>query len=554
MNGFNKFLMYNPMIPTINHKIIFSLFLFLVFACQGAGTAEATGATYYVKAGGSDILDGLSDSTAWATIAKVQATVTSGDTVYFRSQDTWTSVILPVFTATAGVTYDGSTYGSGTRATLQAGANPPTGNYGVIRIDVSNVAFKGFNVDMNSKKTGGIYIGYLCSSNTENVTIDNSVVHDSLLGTIDWAYGILVSNKLGYTVSNISITNSTVYNHSHEGIAVYAGWANAADRNDTVFIRGNTIYNCGTGVLIANDSDNVIVEYNNLYENTSQGVYIRVSPSYEGYVTSGPDNMIIRYNIIRDTTIYGISIVNPRSVSMGGAFYSNLIYNNGKGIGGNIDGADFCISGMAGYTYPDNVFNIYNNTFYSIDKPLSNYAFMIGVGVGGVDPTGITVNFRNNIVYYNTTQTGSNRYPIWDRYNRMTHSNNLVYRSSSANDIHILVGTETEYNRAGVLTWEATAKNTVPLFTGGTLPTGFSGTYGSNMVPNTDYFSIASGDALNNGAALGSPYNGSINGAGRAAPITRPQGVAYDIGAYEYINTIRPSPPRDFKVNRGVVE
>jgi hypothetical protein len=82
--------------------------------------------------------------------------------------------------------------------------------------------------------------------------------------------------------------------------------------------------------------------------------------------------------------------------------------------------------------------------------------------------------------------------------------------------------------------WETTAQITNPNFTGGTLPTGFTGTYGINMVPNTNYFSIISGDALNNGATLGSPYNGSINRAGLATPFTRPQGAAYDIGAYEY--------------------
>ena len=58
------------------------------------------------------------------------------------------------------------------------------------------------------------------------------------------------------------------------------------------------------------------------------------------------------------------------------------------------------------------------------------------------------------------------------------------------------------------------------------------------MVPNTNYFSITSGNALNKGATLGSPYNGCINVAGLATPITRPQGAAYDIGAYEYVVSI----------------
>ena len=92
------------------------LFLILVIILWAS---QVWGATYYVKNGGNDSLDGLSDATAWATIAKVTATVKSGDTVYFRSQDTWTGDIRQFYTATAGVTYDGSTYGSGTRATVK---------------------------------------------------------------------------------------------------------------------------------------------------------------------------------------------------------------------------------------------------------------------------------------------------------------------------------------------------------------------------------------------------------------------------------------------------
>jgi hypothetical protein len=91
------------------------------------------------------------------------------------------------------------------------------------------------------------------------------------------------------------------------------------------------------------------------------------------------------------------------------------------------------------------------------------------------------------------------------------------------------------YTLSTVPTWEATAKNTNPSFAGGTPPTGFTGTYGTDMVPNTNYFAITSGDAINNGATLGSPYNGCINGAGLGTPITRPQGARYDIGAYEYV-------------------
>lgn len=55
-----------------------------------ASGASAKGVTYFVKNGGSDAADGLSDATAWATVAKVQgATLLPGDTVQFKCGSVW---------------------------------------------------------------------------------------------------------------------------------------------------------------------------------------------------------------------------------------------------------------------------------------------------------------------------------------------------------------------------------------------------------------------------------------------------------------------------------
>ncbi len=82
--------------------------------------------------------------------------------------------------------------------------------------------------------------------------------------------------------------------------------------------------------------------------------------------------------------------------------------------------------------------------------------------------------------------------------------------------------------------WEASAKASVPSFIGGTLPTGFSGTYGSNMVPDTDYFQLTVDSPAKDAGATLEGYTGAINGAGLTTPIVRPLGDAFDIGAYEY--------------------
>ena len=98
------------------------------------------------------------------------------------------------------------------------------------------------------------------------------------------------------------------------------------------------------------------------------------------------------------------------------------------------------------------------------------------------------------------------------------------------------MGASTDYTSADIATWvgDSSTQTASPAFSGGTLPTGFSGTYGTNMVPNTDYFQLTvDSPAKDTGATLAS-YTGAINGAGLATPIVRPLGAAFDIGAYEY--------------------
>jgi hypothetical protein len=58
----------------------------ILFVASGSW-AEA--ASYFVKNGGSDAADGLSDANAWANISKVNSTAFSaGDTINFRRGST----------------------------------------------------------------------------------------------------------------------------------------------------------------------------------------------------------------------------------------------------------------------------------------------------------------------------------------------------------------------------------------------------------------------------------------------------------------------------------
>jgi hypothetical protein len=61
------------------------------------------------------------------------------------------------------------------------------------------------------------------------------------------------------------------------------------------------------------------------------------------------------------------------------------------------------------------------------------------------------------------------------------------------------------------------------------LPTGFTGTVGVDIEPDSDGLSITCGSpARNGGVDLGAAYSGSVNS------VSRPYGAGWDIGAYEH--------------------
>lgn len=485
-------------------------------------------ADYYLAASptGSDTTgDGSSDS-PWETVTKAHTVAGSGDTIYFRSQDTWTTSSGAYIDAITGVTYDGSSWGSGSRATIQA-----TGgfSYAVIEVDVSNVTVTGFEVDCNNQQTGGIHIAHGSSGNTSGVTINDCYIHD-IDSSSGYHYALYVGPYTGNkTVSNTAITNNIIYNVGHEGIALYPSWTQPGNLQTTTLVRGNTITYTGQdgssfaeGILVSGGVTDSIIEFN--YVGNSNGRGANIDTPASGSFTSA-DNLTYRFNIFKDNASYGLHIFG-RQGGLSGTFqvYGNLFINNGNLANIYVGPGEFNSSAV----------NIYNNVFYrSATDGQGN------VMINHYNPvlTGSpTINFKNNLIF------SAGNIPLYDDNSLISaHSNNLIYRSSGASDTHVYNGTT--YNRSGVLTFEPSAQNTDPSFTGGTLPTGFSGTYGTNMVPNQSYFSVdESSSAVGNGIDLGSTYSLSINSAGTSTQISR--GTIWDIGAYELIadNSISVSP------------
>jgi hypothetical protein len=492
------------------------------------------GSVYYVKLGGNDSADGLSDETAWATIAKVGATVTNGDTVYFRSQDTWTDATPPVLTATSGVTYDGASYGSGTRATLKATGDNTSG--GAVKIAASNVVFKGFDVDGNSQIISGIDMCSYCYASFDNVTIDNCIVHDIVSSSSElYIRGIYVGTVGGdgYTVSNITIKNTTVHTTSFAGIVIYPTWVRSGHKVDTVLVQNCTVYNTGiiqwgNGLYVKDDADNVTLENNHLYGNDG-GINIE---TVEDTDIGVPNNLIIRGNLIEENA-NGIVFVNRERI-IDVVIYNNFVLNNGKSP--NTYGSDLSINAA---DWGTSVVSVYNNTFYNTESTAAYTRSYFYSGWGQITGTP-TFNLKNNIFY-------SGNYPVISicRDNpactdsAIVHSNNLIYRSSGASDDHIILNyyeaNKVVYDRDGTASdqtnWEATAQKTDPLF----------------IDVSNDNYKIGEGsDAIDNGADLSAYFTVDYYGN------PRPAGPGFDIGAHEYQDAVNTSPSAP--VNLRVVD
>ena len=503
---------------------------------------DAYAANYYVSNSGDDAAAGTSVA-PWAHCPGMigwtgATTLASGDVVYFDNAGTWSSnstTTVLFQTTTDNVTYNGSTWGAGTRAKIEATTGYTAGiansDGPVVYIVNNTITFTGFEVDGNQTLSSGVMVGYkVANKDISTVTINNCIVHDT--GSFEnvsghWPYGILVSSVGGHTTSNVNITNTTIYNTAHGGIDIYPTWTSGDPPIvDTVLIHNCTIYDTGKSadgqarfnIEVVNDSRDVTVEFCNLYNSSKHGFYYRVSPT--GEVTNPPSGGIFRYNLVYNNGESGIVTNNSEGLSgMTLDVYNNIFYNNTVW---NIE-----IDDGQSDSYPSGVFNFYNNTFLNTASSTSYGDISIGpYNMIDVVPT---VNFKNNIV-----SVGNIR-PIFDRVSGIaTRTNNLLYRSSGT--VLARVGASTDYTSGDIATWvgDSSTQTTDPTFTAGTLPTSFSGTYGSNMVPNTDYFQLTvDSPAKDTGATL-EGYTGSINGAGLTTPIVRPIGSAFDIGAYEY--------------------
>ncbi len=357
----------------------------------------AQAATYYVSTSGSDSNSGTSPSDAWKSISKVESMMSTFSSkansedviVYFNNTDTWnlsgTDYFLINATGTSShwIAFDGSTWGSGNKATLTRSSFADYKPIVRIRPGSASVAhdayikLEGFDIDGADLVNYGI----VWVENASYVQLNNNIIHGTDLST--YSIGALFTTETAsgtIEIHDFTFNNNVVYNTGAHGIAFYPRTGGDLDNVGNITVIGNTIHNFGNnsssaygaGIQVmscyngmisdnviydSNDYDgfgiklenrarecrNIIVTRNHIYG----GSGIRLGT---GIANDGGQAITVNNNLIENTVYSGISWGSPDAAS--GGIYDNTIRNTGSTAisistsssvnpySNNVDGAD----------------------------------------------------------------------------------------------------------------------------------------------------------------------------------------------------------------------
>ena len=464
--------------------------LFLLLAC-----GNVMAATYYVKSGGNDSLDGLSDSQAWRTIGKVNsASFSDGDRVLFRRDDIWIGRLNIPSSGSVGNPIIFANYGSGVNPIIDANSV----NARCISVsDISYIIIDGIDC-RNATNSGIAGNGY-----SNHITIQNLTI--SAMGSTD-AIATAVNGSGGYwTITNCTITNIAqvgieltggnnivTYNNISYTNVIYTGWgagihitqATGADAHTEIAY--NTIHDNGGvgagglthGIYIDEGTTNQNVHHNEI-TNSSKG---------HGIKFAGSGN--VHHNYINGSTYAGVGTGGNGTSDSTVVIWNNILTGNKNGVwelsqgAGNLD------------------ISVYNNTMYLNNNTLDD----IYTDEIKIEDDVKSLVIKNNIIY-----ATPNRYAYFMvRQTHATINNNCIYQTSGSL-IHYN-GTARSWPTWQGYGFDKDGVNANPLFES-----------------SSDFHLQASSPCVNSGVILASiidDYEG----------VARPIGEGYDMGAYEYVN------------------
>ncbi len=392
--------------------LISVLLLILASGFARGRTCLSGGTVYYVSNSGSDSNDGTSTGTPWKTIAHVNAhAFNPGDSVLFQAGGIWREVLTFPSSGSAGNVIIIKSYGSGAvpiisgADLLDSGWTNSSGN--VWRVTVTtqpNQVF--FNGKRGTLKASIVAITdpsqwywasnvlYVYSTSNPATAFTNPGIEASVRNeAIDVSQNYVTISGIHATKSNSATMGGFVINGNHATISenlsdcnVSAGirvWNNSTQ---DILITGNETAHNGQGIYTYRHSaaagHEVIVQYNNVHDNTSVGGI------GDGIGING-DYWIVQYNWLHGNG-------DPAADCIGIHIYST---DKGPGWGQNNIVRYNLISGQIGKG---------DGSGIELDKYTSANQIYYNVVTGSYGP-GIDIYDSSNVIVYGNSLYGNVR-------------------------------------------------------------------------------------------------------------------------------------------------
>ncbi|WNR46165.1 right-handed parallel beta-helix repeat-containing protein [Paenibacillus roseipurpureus] len=403
--------------------------LMLVLSYSHVPVTYAAGTIYYVDSlGGDDMNGGTSESAAWKTLSKVNATTfVPGDQILFKAGGIWTGQLSPKGSGSSGSPIIINQYGTGSKPIINGGGLVNTGAFRLYNQEYWEIN----NLEITNKGTTsgqkmGVSIEAKDIGTLNHIYLKNLVIHDVNGLQTDkqnggiWVhtYGNVVQSKF----DDIQITNNTVYNTDRAGIVVTSDWWCNPD-----------VVTCGSTRPAYVPSTNVVVSNNFVYSLGGDGISIRD--------TSSP---IVEYNVVHDA--------NARSGDYNNAIWTynatNAVvqYNEAYLTRTSKDGLGFGLDYLqSGAIYQYNYSHDNEGGFAAVYSdgswaPQSNKNSVIRYNISQNDKTHIFAWYgptTDTQVYNNTVYNSNRRVKVLDIINwsgyakNITFSNNILYSTVS---------------------------------------------------------------------------------------------------------------------------
>lgn len=228
-------------------------------------TLAATATNYYVKNGGNDGADGLSDGTAWATISKVNTfwsagTFAPGDSILFKRGDSWYGTIVVAEPGTSGNPIVIGAYGTGEKPVI-TGFTTLT-NWSLYNGNIYEATVSSSEAQTNMVTVDGVAVGmgrYPDTDWLEYTTSSSTTLYDAdLPDSPDWTGAEIVINKEYWIIDRCNITD-----HSSGTLTYSGGKYSNTSPNRRYFIQNDLRCVTTTNEWYHNTSNSTFYIYGN---------------------------------------------------------------------------------------------------------------------------------------------------------------------------------------------------------------------------------------------------------------------------------------------------